>query len=51
MSLLTSVFWLVYNVYVFTLAGILCEAFAIGSILVALWRFHLWPRLTAKDAE
>lgn len=41
MSLLTSVFWLVYNVYVFTLAGILCEAFAIGSILVALWRFHI----------
>ena len=51
MSLLTSVFWLVYNVYVFTLAGILCEAFAIGSILVALWRFHLWPRLSSKVEE
>lgn len=44
MSLLTSVFWLIYNCYVFTLAGILCEAFAIGSILVALWRFNLWPQ-------
>lgn len=44
MSLLTSVFWLVYNAYVFTLAGILCEAFAIGSILVALWRFDIYPR-------
>ena len=49
MSLLTSVFWLIYNAYVFTLAGILCEAFAIGSILLALWRFHLWPRLKAAD--
>ncbi len=48
MSLLTSVFWLVYNAYVFTLAGILCEAFAIGSILVALWRFDLYPKLSRK---
>ena len=48
MSLLTCVLWMGYNIYAFSLAGIANEAFAIGSILLALWRFHLWPKMQRK---
>ncbi len=51
MSLLTSVFWLIYNAYVFTLAGIACEGFAILSILVGIVRFDLLPKLKCAETE
>ncbi len=49
MSLMTSVFWLIYNIYVFTLAGIACEAFAILSILIGIARFDLLPRFKKSE--
>ena len=30
--------WLVYNCFVFSIGGILCEAFSIGSIIVGYLR-------------
>ena len=30
--------WLVYNCFVFSIGGILCEAFSICSIFVGIWR-------------
>ncbi len=30
--------WLVYNCFVFSIGGILCEAFSICSILIGIWR-------------
>lgn len=30
--------WLVYNCFVFSIGGILCEAFSICSIFVGMWR-------------
>ena len=50
MSLLTSVFWLIYNLYVFTLAGIACEAFAIVSILIGIARFDILPKFKKANA-
>ena len=49
MSLLTSVFWLIYNLYVFTLAGIACEAFAIVSILIGIARFDILPKFKKSE--
>ncbi len=51
MSLLTSLFWLIYNAYVFSLAGVACEGFAILSILVSLWRFELWPKIKKQNSR
>ena len=39
--LITSTCWLIYNIYVFSLAGILCEVFTILSILTAFIRINL----------
>lgn len=35
-SLLSQPIWLIYNVFKFSIAGVLCEAFTIVSIIVAL---------------
>lgn len=35
----TSPVWLVHNFYNFTLGGILCEVFSIGSVVVSFLRF------------
>ena len=41
--LITSISWLIYNVCVFSIAGILCEAFTLISLVVGMIRFDIIP--------
>lgn len=43
--LLTSSSWLIYNIYVFSLAGILCEIVTLVSLIVGILRMDLLPKL------
>ena len=43
--LITSSCWLVYNIYVFSLAGIACEAVTLISLIVGILRMDLLPKL------
>lgn len=47
--LITSTSWLVYNVYIFSIAGILCEAFTLVSIISGIIRLDIIPRFSAKN--
>lgn len=40
--------WLIYNCYVFSIAGILCEAFTLCSLIVGIIRLDIIPMLTKK---
>jgi hypothetical protein len=42
--IITSLFWLVYNVIVLSYVGAVKEVFAIGSALIALWRYRASKR-------
>ena len=46
--LLTSSSWLIYNIYVFSLAGIACEMVTLISLIVGIIRMDLLPRLQAR---
>lgn len=41
--LVTSSSWLIYNYCVFSVAGVLCEAFTLVSIIVGITRFDIIP--------
>lgn len=47
--LVTSLSWLVYNSCVFSIAGILCEAFTVVSLCVGIVRLDIIPLLKAKE--
>lgn len=44
--LITSASWLIYNAMVFSIAGVICEMFTLGSIIVSLIRYgiHMQPK-------
>ena len=44
-GLITTTSWLVYNWFVFSIAGVLCEAFTLTSLIVGIVRLDLLPRL------
>lgn len=46
--LITSSCWLVYNIYVFSLAGIACEAVTLISLIAGILRMDLLPKLKKK---
>jgi hypothetical protein len=46
--MIVSPLWLINNVIVFTIGGILCEIFVITSVLVSIWRYG-WKALMASD--
>ena len=48
--LFTSSSWLVYNLFVGSYAGMLCEVLTLLSILIALWRYHV-PHGQKNKAE
>ena len=50
LTLPTSICWLIYNGWSGSVGGVLCEAFTIASILVAMLRIDL-PRLRASRAN
>lgn len=41
--LITSSCWLIYNCFVFSIAGILCEAFTLISLIVGIIRLDILP--------
>ena len=43
-----SPLWLINNIIVFTIGGILCEVFVITSVLVSIWRYG-WKYLKESD--
>ena len=43
---LTSTSWLIYNYYVFSIAGVLCEAFTLISLIIGVIRLDIIPLLT-----
>ncbi len=43
--LFTSSGWLIYNVLVFSVAGALCEAITLCSVIVGIVRFDIIPRI------
>ena len=47
--LTTSASWLIYNACIGSVAGILCEAFTLASLIVALIRFRRHPRSRSSD--
>ena len=46
--LITSSCWLVYNIYVFSLAGIACEVVTLVSLITGIIRMDLLPKLKSK---
>lgn len=48
--LFTSSSWLIYDLFSGSMAGVVCEALTLTSILIALWRFHL-PRKKKEPTE
>ena len=47
--LITSSCWLVYNIYVFSLAGIACEAVTLVSLITSIIRLNILPKLKNKQ--
>lgn len=41
----TSTSWLVYNYMVFSIAGVICEAFTLVSLIAGVIRLDIIPRL------
>ena len=48
LNLISNPCWLVYNIYVFSLAGIACEAVTLISLIVGILRMDLLPKLKNK---
>ena len=47
---ITCTSWLIYNYCVFSVAGVICEAFTLISLLIGIIRLDIMPRLTKKKA-
>ena len=44
----TSTMWLIYNYCVFSIAGVLCEAFTLLSLIIGIIRLDIYPALCKK---
>ena len=44
----TSSCWLIYNSFVFSIAGILCEVFTLTSLIIGVIRLDIIPALSKK---
>lgn len=49
--LTTSTSWLVYNYYVFSIAGVLCESFTLLSLIAGIIRLDVIPYLSNKKSK
>lgn len=47
--IITSTSWLVYNYCVFSLAGVLCEAFTLISLITGIIRLDIIPALSKQN--
>ena len=50
-GLVTTTSWLVYNWVVFSIAGVLCEAFTLVSLITGILRLDLLPRRKPQETE
>jgi len=48
---ITSTSWLIYNYCVFSIAGVLCEAFTLISLIIGVIRLDVVPALSNKKAK
>ena len=48
LTLLNSPLWLTYNIFAFSVGGIICEILAISSTVIAIFRFDI-KRTKLKD--
>lgn len=48
--LFTSASWLIYNACVYSIAGVICEAFTIISIISGIIRFDIIPRIKNNES-
>ena len=46
----TSMSWLIYNYSVLSIAGVVCEAITLISLLVGIVRLDIMPRIAKKKA-
>ena len=46
----TSMSWLIYNYSVFSIAGVVCEAITLISLVVGIVRLDIMPRIAKKKA-
>lgn len=46
----TSMSWLIYNYSVFSIAGVVCEAITLISLVVGIIRLDIMPRIAKKKA-
>lgn len=49
--LITSTAWLIYNSCVFSIAGVLCEAFTLASVILGIIRLDLIPRFSKNRSS
>ena len=47
---MTSASWLIYNYCVFSIAGVVCEALTLISLLIGIVRLDVAPRLAKRKA-
>ena len=47
---MTSASWLIYNYCVFSIAGVVCEALTLISLLIGILRLDVAPRLAKRKA-
>lgn len=48
---ITSISWLIYNSVVFSIAGVLCEAFTIVSLIIGIIRLDIIPYFKKLNAK
>ena len=49
--LITSTSWLLYNSLVFSIAGVLCEAFTLVSIIIGIIRLDIFPMIRKEKSN
>ena len=47
---ITCTSWLIYNYCVFSVAGVICEALTLISLLIGIMRMDIMPRISKKKA-
>ena len=48
---ITCTSWLIYNYFVFSIAGMICEAFTLISLIIGVIRLDIIPRITKNQSR
>lgn len=49
--LITTTSWFIYNYFVFSIPGMVCEAFTLASLIIGIIRLDLFPKLRNKKED